>query len=178
MVVLRADPRMKGRIDPSDVLQDAYLEAVRRLPEYLRDPAVPFFLWLRFLVGTRLNKLHRRHLGARMRDAGREVSLFRGFFPAASSAVLATHLLGRECRPSEAMHRVEQRLLLQASLDRLDPLDREVLALRHFEQLSTTETAGVLGISPAAASKRYVRALGRLRNVLARLPGGLHGVQS
>ena len=110
-----------------------------------------------------------------MRDAGREVSLFRGAMPAASSAALAAHLLGRECRPSEAAVRAEQRLALQEAINELDPTDREVLALRHFEQLTTVEVAGVLDINPAAASKRYVRALVRLREVLGRLPGGLEG---
>jgi RNA polymerase sigma-70 factor, ECF subfamily len=175
MIVLRLHPGLQGRVDPSDVLQDTYLEAARRLPEYVRDPAMPLFLWLRLLAVTRLNKLHRRHLGAQMRDAGREVSLFRGAMPAASSAALAAHLLGRECRPSEAAVRAERRLALQEAINELDPIDREVLALRHFEQLTTIEVARVLDISPAAASKRYVRALVRLKDVLGRLPGGLEG---
>ena len=95
MVKLRLDPRLQGRIDPSDVLQEAYLEASRRLAEYLRDPKLPFFLWLRFLTGQKLLALRRQHLGTQARDAGREVSLFHGAMPEASSACLAAQLMGK-----------------------------------------------------------------------------------
>jgi RNA polymerase sigma-70 factor, ECF subfamily len=173
MVALRLDRRLQGRIDPSDVLQEAYLEASARLPEYLRRPTMPFFLWLRFLTGQKLLELHRRHLGAQMRDAGREVSLYRGTLPETTSAALAAQLLGHATRPSEAAIRAEVKLRLQEALNRMDPLDREVLALRHFEQLSTAETARVLGLSEAAAGKRYVRALKRLKDILTDFPGGL-----
>ncbi len=94
MVRLRLDRRLQGRIDSSDVIQDAYLEAAERFAEYVRDPAMPFFLWLRFLTAQKLLVLHRRHLGAKARDAGREVSLYRGVLPEASSAVLAAQLVG------------------------------------------------------------------------------------
>src|SRR6516165_7700485 len=89
MIALRLDPRLHGRIDPSDVIQETYLEASARLAEYLRKPTMPFFLWLRFLAGQKLVTLHRRHLGVKMRDAGREVALGRGRLPEGSSAVLA-----------------------------------------------------------------------------------------
>jgi RNA polymerase sigma-70 factor (ECF subfamily) len=108
-----------------------------------------------------------------MRDPGREVSLYRGAMPEASSAALAAQLLGKECRPSEFALRAERKLRLQQALNRMDPLDREVLSLRHFEQLTRNETAQVLGISEAAGAKRYLRALERLREILALLPGGL-----
>ena len=172
MVALRLDPRLQGRVDPSDVLQEAYLDAAKQLPDYLRDPQVPLFLWLRSLTGTRLAKVHRHHLATQARDAGREVSLYRGPGPAASSAALAAQLLGHEPRPSEAIVRAERKLRLEEALNGMDPTDREVLALRHFEHLSTPETAQELGISEAAAGKRYIRALRRLKEVLARLPGG------
>jgi RNA polymerase sigma-70 factor (ECF subfamily) len=175
MVALRLDPRLQGRIDPSDVLQETYIEAARQLSDYLRDPAVPFFLWLRQLAGHRLFKLHRSHLGAQMRAAGREISLYRGSLPEASSAALAAQLLGRESRPSEAAVRAELKLRLQEALNRMDPLDREVLSLRHFEQLTTPEVARVLGISEAAAGKRYLRALLRLKEILSLAPGGPGG---
>jgi RNA polymerase sigma-70 factor (ECF subfamily) len=171
MVALRLDPRLQGRIDPSDVIQEAFLEASVRLPEYLRQADVPFFLWLRFLTGQKLVTLHRPHLGARMRDAGREVSLYRGRLPETSSAALAAQLLGHDPRPSEAAVRAERKLRLQAALNSMDPLDREVLALRHFEQLSNAETAQVLGLQESAASKRYVRALKKLKGILTRMPG-------
>ena len=146
------------------------------MQEYLRDPKYPLFLWLRLLVDERLTKLHRQHLGAQMRDAGLEVSLYRGALPAASSAALAAHLLGRATPPAEAAIRAERVLRVQAALNALDPLDREILALRHFEQLTRAEAARVLGIEEAAAAKRYVRALKRLKGVLAGMPGGLEGL--
>ncbi len=172
MVALRLDARLHGRVDPSDVLQETYLEAARHLDEYRRKPVLPFFLWLRLLAGSRLAKLHRRHLGTQARDAGREVSLYRGAMPEASSAALAARLLGKECRPSEVAVRAEMKLRLQEALNRMEPVDREVIALRHFEQLTNAETARVLGLNEGTASKRYVRALKRLKESLAGRPGG------
>ena len=174
MVAVRIDPRLQGRLDPSDVLQEAYLEASRQLGDLLRKEDVPFFLWLRGLVGSRLARLHRHHLGARRRDAGREVPLDREPAPDVSSAVLAACLIGA-AEPSEEAVRAELRERLQAVLERLSPEDREVVSLRHFEQLSTEETAAVLGISAAAAGKRYVRALTRLRRLLDGDPDVLRG---
>jgi RNA polymerase sigma-70 factor, ECF subfamily len=172
MVGLRLDRRLQGRIDPSDVIQEASLEAAARLSEYVRNPTMPFFLWLRLLTGQRMQVLHRRHLGARMRDAGREVALYRGALPEATSVALAAQLLGRDTRPSEAAVRAERKIRLQEALNSMDPLDREALALRHFEQLTTAEAAQVMGITPAAAGKRYFRALERLREILTQEPGG------
>ncbi len=171
MVRLRLDRRMAGRIDTSDVLQDAYLDVARRFSEYAAAPTVPFFLWLRTLTGQRLIDLHRRHLGAEMRDAGQEVSLYRGGLPAASSASLAQQLLAGLTSPTQAAIREEMRLRLQEALNSMDPIDREVLVLRHFEDLSNIEAAEVLGIEPSAASKRYIRALRRLKALLDTLPG-------
>src|SRR5215467_12008336 len=167
MVELRLDRRLQARIDASDVIQEAYVEAVSRLDEYLRDPRYPLFLWLRLLVGERLLKLHRHHLGTQMRDAGLEVSLYRGALPAASSAALAAQLLGQHTSPTQAAVRAERLLRLQEALNSLDPMDREVLSLRHFEELSRAETAQVLGIAESAAAKRYLRALKRLKDTLA-----------
>jgi RNA polymerase sigma-70 factor (ECF subfamily) len=173
MVALRLDPRLQGRVDPSDVIQETYLEAASRLAEYLRQPTMPFFLWLRFLVGQKLVTLHRHHLGRQMRDAGREVSLYRGRLPETSSAALAAQLLGREARPSEAAIRAELKIRLQEALNSMDPLDREILALRHFEQLSLAEAAEVLGMTESGACRRHLRALKRLKDILSSLPGGL-----
>lgn len=178
MVALRLDRRLQGRIDASDVIQDAYQEAWLRLPEYIRKRPAPFFLWLRFLTGQKLQELHRRHLGTRMRNAAREVSLYGGDVPEASSAALAAQLMGRELRPSEAAVRAEMKRRLLEALDALDPMDREVLALRHFEHLNNVETAQVLGLATSAASKRYLRALKRLKDILASLPGGLREFSS
>src|SRR6185312_8491755 len=119
-----------------------------------------------------LVNVHRRHLGTKKRDARREAAPVRGGIPAASSAALASALVGDLTSPTQVAVRAEQIARLRGALDALEPLDREVLALRHFEQLSRGETAEVLEISEDAAAKRYVRALGRLREVLARMPGG------
>jgi RNA polymerase sigma-70 factor (ECF subfamily) len=176
MVKLRLDPRVQGRIDPSDVVQEAYLEVSRKLADYLREPKLPFFLWLRLLTGQKLAHAHRHHLGVQARDASREVSLYRGALPEASSAALAAQLVGRLTTPSQAAVKAELKLRIQEALNSMDALDREVLTLRHFEQLNNSETALVLGLSRTAASNRYVRALERLRGILSGLPGGLGGL--
>jgi RNA polymerase sigma-70 factor (ECF subfamily) len=176
MVELRLDRRLQARLDASDVVQDAYLEVAQRLEDYLKDPKLPLFLWLRLVVGERLITLHRHHLGTQMRDAGLEISLYTGALPAASSAALAAQLLGKHTSPTQAAIRAERLLRIQEALNTLDPIDREILSLRHFEQLSRTESAQVLGIEEAAASKRYIRALKRLKTILADLPGGLEGL--
>ena len=175
MVEMRLDSRLQARIDASDVIQEAFVEIAGRLDEYLRDPKLPPFLWLRLVVGERLTRLHRHHLGARMRDAGLEVSLYRGALPAASSAALAARLLGQQTSPTKAAVRAERILRLQEALNTLEPMDREILSLRHFEELTAAETARVLGIEESAAAKRYFRALKRLKEVLAAMPGGQEG---
>jgi RNA polymerase sigma-70 factor (ECF subfamily) len=172
MVKLRLDPRVQGRVDPSDVLQEAYLETCRKLADYLREPKMPFFLWLRLLTGQKLALAHRQHLGVQARDAGREISLYREAMPGASSAALAARLLGRLTSPSQAVAKAELKVRIQEALNSMDAIDREVLTLRHFEQLSNSETALVLGIKESAASNRYLRALERLRSLLATPPPG------
>ena len=171
MVQLRLDRRLQGRVDASDVLQEAYLDAARRAPEYAANPALAPLLWLRLLTGQRLLVVHRQHLGTKMRDAGQEVSLYRGALPQASSVSLAAQLLGRLTSPTQAAARAEMQLRLQEALNGMDPLDREILTLRHFEELSNGEAAAVLGLQKSAASKRYVRALARLQAVLEGIPG-------
>jgi RNA polymerase sigma-70 factor, ECF subfamily len=172
MVAIRLDERLKGRIDPSDVIQEAFLEATERRVEYAREaePMSPF-LWLRFLTLQRLQIAHRCHLGTRARDAGREVSIHGPVSPMASSAAIAAQLLGRETRASEVAIRAERKLRLQEALNAMDVMDREVLVLRHFEQLSNGECARVLGIGESAATKRYIRALKKLKEALSALPG-------
>jgi RNA polymerase sigma-70 factor (ECF subfamily) len=171
MVRLRLDRRLQGRVDPSDVLQEAYLDVAQQLPTYLAKPEMPFYLWLRLTTGQRLMRLHRQHLGAALREAGREVSLHRGALPQASSVSLAAQLLGRMTSASQAVERVEIQLQLQAALNGMDEMDREIIALRHFEELSNAEAAQVLGLEPSAASKRYIRALKRLQEILKSIPG-------
>jgi RNA polymerase sigma-70 factor, ECF subfamily len=171
MVRLRLSRRLQGRVDDSDVLQEAYLDVARRLPEYVQQPGLPFFLWLRHLTGLKLVEVHRRHLGTQMRDADREVTLHRGGLPEADSVSLAAQLLGKLTTPSQAAIKAERRLYVQEALNSMDPLDREVLALKHFEQLSTSEIAQELGLSKAGAGSRYLRAIKRLRAILEAIPG-------
>jgi RNA polymerase sigma-70 factor, ECF subfamily len=171
MVALRLDPRLQGRVDASDVIQEGYLDAMRRLDEFIRDPSVPFYIWLRFLVGQRVQEQHRRHLGTPGRDVGREVSIYRGAMPGASTGALAARLLGKLTSPSQAAVRAERKIRLQESLNRLDPLDREILVLRHYEQMTNGDAAAALGLEKSAASKRYTRALERLKEIMASLPG-------
>jgi RNA polymerase sigma-70 factor (ECF subfamily) len=153
------------------VLQEAYLDVAQQLPYYLKKPEMSFFLWLRVVTGQRLIRVHRQHLGAALRDAGREVSLYRGALPQASSVSLAEQLLGRASTPSQALIRAESQIQLQSALNGMEPLDREIIALRHFEELSNSEAARVLELEPSAASKRYVRALKRLQVILQGIPG-------
>jgi RNA polymerase sigma-70 factor (ECF subfamily) len=172
MVELRLDRRLQARVDASDVVQEAYVDAVKRLDDYLTEDKYPLFLWLRLLVGERLLKLHRHHLGTQLRDAGVEVSIYRGALPAASSAALAAQLIGKHTSPTQAAVRAERMIRVQDALNALEPIDREVLSLRHFEEMTLPETALSLGIEEAAAAKRYIRALKRLKAVLASMPGG------
>jgi RNA polymerase sigma-70 factor (ECF subfamily) len=172
MVALRMDRRLQGRVDASDVIQEAHIEAMARLPEYLRLPDMPFYLWLRLIVGQRLTLLHRRHLGVQARNAGREIGLYDGALPQATSAALAARLLGHLTQPSAAAVRAERKIRIQTALNSMDDLDREILALRHFEQLSNGEAAQALGLSKSTASKRYLRALQKLKEILAASRGG------
>ena len=171
MVDLRLDRRLRGRIDASDVLQEAYVEALERFPDFLQDRPMPFFLWLRFITEQRLQIVHRRHLGTKARDASRDVSLNQQAGPQVSSESLAAQLVGRHSSPSQAAMRVEMQARLHTALETMNPIDREILALRHFEQLTNSETAQVLGLRVDAASQRYGRALLRLKDMLLSLPG-------
>ena len=169
MVQLRLDHRLAGRVSPSDVLQEAYIDALKRIDHYFEKPDQPFFGWLRLVVGQRLADVHREHL-AQKRDVGHEVPIHRGG-PGADSACLAACLLGSGTSPSNAAARTESFGRLEEALEQMDALDREVLALRHFEELGNADTAEILGIQPAAASKRYMRALARLKQILETIPG-------
>ena len=175
IVELRMDARLHGRIDASDVLQDGFLDVTKQVESYLSAPRLPVFLWLRRIVSDRLAMYHRRHLGTGMRDAGREVSLYRDPLPQASSAALASMLMGRLTSPSNAAIRAEQLLQVQEAINSLDPIDREVVALRHFEDLTRAETAVVLGITEEAGAKRYIRAIKKLKTIMAAMSSGFEG---
>jgi RNA polymerase sigma-70 factor (ECF subfamily) len=167
MIRLRLNRRLQGRIDSSDVLQEAYLEVAGKLDEYLQNPEAPFFLWLRQITGYKLADVHRRHLGAQMRNAERDISVSRRALPLADSVSLAAHLLGQLTSPSQAAVKAEMRHRLQETLDDMDRVDREIIALRHFEQLTSEETAQVLGMTKSGASSRYIRAIKRLKEKLS-----------
>ena len=175
MVALRLDPRLQGRADASDVIQEGFLEAFRRFEEFVANPSVPFYIWLRFLIGQRVQEQHRRHLGTAGRYVGREVSIYRGAMPGASTGALAARLLGKLTSPSQAALRAERKVRLQEALNRMDPLDREILVLRHYEQMTNGDAAAALSLDKSAASKRYTRALVRLKEILAGLPGETTG---
>ena len=176
MVAFRLDPRLRGRVDAADVMQDAYLQAADHRPDYFGQPdPVPLFLWLRKIVVNKLHETHRHHLGARMRDAGREVA--GGSDADATSVALLAGLTGHGSGPGTAAAGAEAKDRVREALAGMGEIDREVLALRHFEQLSNGETAAVLGIQERAAKERYVRAMRRLREALADMPGGLTGLR-
>ena len=171
VVDLRLDPRLTSRLDAGDVVQEAFLEARQSLPRFLREPRVPVFVWLRGVVLDTLVDVHRRHLGAKMRDAGREVSLQGIASPAATSISLAGCLVGDLTSPSKAAIREETARRIDQVLEGMDPIDREVLILRHFEQLTNDEVASILGVKKAAASRRYTRAVTRFREVVEEMSG-------
>jgi RNA polymerase sigma-70 factor (ECF subfamily) len=166
---LRLDRRLQARLDVSDVLQDTFLEAVRRLPGYFQGPEVSFRLWLRWLARHRLLVLHRQHLGTGMRSVRRELALL----PADSSAAFLHGLAGGGPSPSQAIGAVERAEQLRQALEQLDDDEREVILMRHFEHLANRDIAWLLGLSESAAHKRYARALLRLRGILLNM--GLSG---
>lgn len=168
MVRLRLDPRVSGRIDPADVLQESFSQATKRRSEYFELDSMPFFIWLRLITIQKLAELHRHHLGVKARDAGRDVSMFTPASPA-TSAVLAARLLGQTTTPSQQVARDEIEERVREVLDGMDDIDREIIALRNFEQLSNIEAANVLGIGASTASSRYVRALKKLKEFLGEM---------
>lgn len=174
---LRLDPRLRTRVSSSDLVQDVFLAAEQRLEHYRERPDMPFAVWVRLLAGQRLIEARRRHLGAVGRAAGREVSLGPAS-PETSAINLAAELAGDLSSPSRAVIRLETHEQLVRAIDAMDPIDREVLTLRHFDEMTNDEVAQLLGISRGTASKRYVRALGRLKTILEQIPGLLDGDDS
>jgi RNA polymerase sigma-70 factor, ECF subfamily len=177
IVAFRMDPRLRGRIDAADVVQDVFVEASEHRTEYFRTPTVPLFLWLRGVVSNKLLEIHRYHLGTCKRDANRELPLDAPRQWDDTSAAICENLTGHLTSPSIAAARVEVKARLFEALNNMNATDREVLALRHFEQLTSAEAAKVLGIHEEAAAKRYLRALVRLKLILSEMPGGLTEVR-
>ena len=171
IIRFRLDYRLAGRISASDVIQESFLSASKRIDHYRGKPEMPFFVWLRLLVNQQLIDLHRQHLQAEMRDARKEISLDQPVVSPHTSLAMAAHLVGRATSPSRAFSRVERIATLEEALNRMEPIDREVIALRHFEELTNAEVANVLNIAVTAASKRYVRAIRRMKEIIAAIPG-------
>ena len=171
IVNFRLDQRLLGRVDADDVLQESYLAAEKRLEHFLHDSPESFFIWLRLIVNQTMIDVHRRHLGTQSRDASRERQVSGGWTPESTSFSLSHHLLGHMTSPTQAALRAELSTQLNVALETMGDLDREVLARRHFEELTNSETAKALDLSEQAASLRYVRALGRLRKILEAIPG-------
>jgi len=175
MVAFRMDPRLRGRVDAADIVQYAFVEASARPEAYFRTPKPQpaLFLWLRGVVSNKVLEVHRHHLGTHMRDAKRDVPLDAPRAPDDTFAALCAHLTAGLTRPSVAVARDEVKTRVAQALDEMEPADREVLALRHFEQLTSAEAAEILGIQERAAAKRYLRALERLKRILSEMPVGL-----
>ena len=171
MVNFRMDPRLHGRVDADDVLQESWLSVVQRIDHFLQDASRSIFVWFRLITSQTLIDIHRRHLGTQKRNAAMEFSINKGWSSESTSFSLSFHLLGHLTSPTQAALREELSQQLKTALSSMNDIDREVLALRHFEQLSNRETAQILSISDQAASDRYMRALGRLRGVLKAIPG-------
>ena len=175
IISFRLDYRLAGRVSDSDVLQETYIAAARRLDHFSQHQEMPAFLWLRLLVGQQLIDLHRQHLQAEMRDVRKEVALDQQAPSPHTSMSIAAQLASPMTAVSEIIARAERIERLEATLNQMDPIDREVIALRHFEELSNVETAKVLNIEQAAASKRYIRAMSRLGELMAEFNASENG---
>ncbi len=176
LVQVRLDRAMARRIDASDIVQDVLLEANDRLQDYFRDPKMPFHLWLRHLAKDRIIDMHRQHRGAQRRSLDREQVLASPAFADQSSFDLAAQLRDDELTPAAASIRKELEGRFLAALDKMEEEDREILLMRHFEQLGNSEAAELLGLSTAAAGMRHLRALRRLRTILGDRPS-LNGAE-
>lgn len=166
IIKFRLDHRLGGRVSDSDVIQETYVRAAKRIDSFLEKEDMPFFVWLRLEVSQKLQEIHRYHFGAEKRDARKEAKLGHSNESGQTSMALAAHLIAQMTSPSRVAERAEQYSYLQSALEEMNELDREVIALRHFEELSNIETAKILNIETAAASKRYIRALKRLKEIM------------
>jgi RNA polymerase sigma-70 factor (ECF subfamily) len=165
MVAVYLDRRMAARVDPSDVVQDALADAARGLSGYLRERPLPFYPWLRQFARQRLLQLHRHHIQARRRSVDREVPWMTAL-PDHSAVALADRLIASGTSPSRRLIRDEVRRRVHRALDHLSPRDREILVMRHLEEMSAAEIAAILGSSAGAVRVRLLRALTKLRNLL------------
>ncbi len=165
MIAVRMDSRIVSRVDALDILQEVNLEVERRLHEYLERPGVSFYTWIRFLAKQKHAEIVRRHVYTQARDVRREVPLPKDP-SAALDVALAGYLLGNVQSPSSIMAKAEVKIRVNSAIEKLDPDDREVLLLRHVEQLRTADASIQLGITPNTCRQRHIRALKRLRTLL------------
>lgn len=170
LIQWRLDRRVAQRVDASDIVQDVLLEANTRLKTYLQNPQMPFHLWLRQLAQDQIVDMHRRHRGAQRRSIDREQSLASPEFNDQSGFDLMGQLADHELTPAAASIRKELEARFVAAVDELEDEDREIIVMRHFEQMGNSEVAQVLGVSAAAAGMRHLRALRKLRGILSDRP--------
>ena len=174
MVALRLHASLKRRLDPADIVQEAWLEVERRFPRWSADASPPLHVWLRLVTGQLLVQAHRRHLGAQLRDAERERGAAESR-PSVSAASVADAFVASATTPTQAVRREEVRTRVLEALEGLDELDREIIALREFEGLSNKDAAAELGLEPSASSRRFLNALVRLRPALQSLTAETSG---
>ncbi len=166
MVQMRLDHAVARRVDASDVVQDVMLEASQRLTDYIRNPSMPFHLWLRQLAKDRMIDMHRRHRGAQRRSVDREQNMSSFNTDDQSAADLTSLLRDTELTPAASALRKEMEERFVLALDKLEEGEREIIIMRHFEHLGNGEVAEALGLSAPAAGMRYLRAIRRLRELL------------
>jgi RNA polymerase sigma-70 factor (ECF subfamily) len=170
MIAVRIDHRLAARLDPSDVVQEVFVEALGKMPDYLRERPLPFYPWLRQLAWERLAKLHERHIQAQKRTTTREAR-WVGALPDESALALVDRLVAPGSSPSKQVLRQEMQGRVQAALARLTEQEREVLVMRYLEQLSIREIGAVLGITESGVKSRHLRALQRIRGLLSNYMG-------
>lgn len=171
IVAFRMDPSMNPRLDPADVVQESFFEVQRRWSEYASTQSVPFFVWVRQRVLQTMIDMQRGQCREK-RSVHREQSMADALVGGSTSQSLAHWLMDDITSPSQAAIRREEREQLRSALDTMNETDREILAMRHFEHLSNAEAAHALGLSPTAASNRYVRAAAKLAELLQRYQRG------
>ena len=165
------DSLLRKRLDPSDVVQEVFLAARQRLPKFKDIHTLTPLGWLRHVAGQTLIDLERHHLRAQRRAVGREKRPAGGDWSESTSQSLAAMLAGDLTSPSQAAVRDERANLIYSILESMDEIDREVIALRHFEELTNDEVAEVIGLTKAARAAGTCCTLRRLKASLSHVSG-------
>lgn len=171
MIELRMDLRLRGRVDPSDVLQEAFIDMSKKIANFKKQEEIPLYIWMRMIAGERLLRVHRCHLDAKKRDLRRELSAAFNSVPETPSLTLVSMLAGFFTSVGHQAIRREMRSKLRETLDQMDEMDREIIVLRHFEEMCNNEIACLLQLTKSAASNRYLRAIKKLKSRLEAIPG-------